>query len=64
MHETTEPEMPEANAACSKCSAPFHCGAEEDWCWCDQVKLAPEQRARLTSLGLEGCLCRDCLQSL
>jgi len=50
------------NTTCANCGGAFHCGADEDACWCDAVILAREERETVISLGLEGCLCRDCLK--
>ncbi len=49
---------------CARCGRPFHCGADSPSCWCDAVELTPAKRERLAALGLQGCLCRECLEGL
>lgn len=49
---------------CARCGSEFRCGADTPSCWCDRVRLSEAQRARLAELGLEGCLCPDCLGAL
>lgn len=55
---------PSPTRACSLCGRSFHCGADEDFCWCEEVALTERQRAALAELNLEGCLCRKCLEGL
>jgi hypothetical protein len=49
---------------CTRCGARFRCGAGTSACWCDAIQLTAAQRDRLAELGLEGCLCRRCLEAL
>ncbi len=49
---------------CARCGRAFHCGADSPTCWCDAIVLTPEGRERLAALGLQGCLCRECLEEL
>jgi len=49
---------------CARCGDRFRCGARSSACWCEEVELTAEQRARLAELRLEGCLCPRCLRSL
>jgi hypothetical protein len=48
---------------CEACGEPFLCGATLAGCWCTEIKLSSETRARLKS-HYERCLCRACLESL
>jgi len=48
----SNPKNPEN---CARCGAPFHCGKDEDRCWCET--LPP-----LTPVPGRGCLCRKCLE--
>ncbi len=51
----------ERRLRCEACGNEFMCGASLRGCWCSEVKLSDEQRARLRSLYSD-CLCRDCLE--
>lgn len=50
-------------ATCEACGAEFTCGATLTGCWCSDVKLSDEQRAKLTTL-YRNCLCRKCLRHI
>lgn len=68
-HEGMPAEVAGAEAAwalkrCARCGSEFRCGADTPSCWCDSVRLADDQRARLAGLRLEGCLCPACLEGL
>jgi hypothetical protein len=61
-------ELPQVNATgscaqsvCEACGARFSCGASDSICWCVEVKLTEEVRARLRE-RYKSCLCRDCLE--
>jgi hypothetical protein len=48
-------------SVCEACGNEFVCGATLAGCWCSEIKLTDEIRARLRQL-YERCLCRDCLE--
>ena len=48
-------------ATCEACGASFMCGASLAGCWCAEIKLSEDARARLRS-RYERCLCRACLE--
>ena len=48
-------------SACESCGNEFTCGATIAGCWCLQVKLPKETRARLRE-RYKDCLCRGCLE--
>jgi hypothetical protein len=45
----------ETSERCAACGAAFHCGKDEDRCWCVDLPA-------LTPVPGRGCLCRACLQ--
>ncbi|HKC66098.1 MAG TPA: cysteine-rich CWC family protein [Pyrinomonadaceae bacterium] len=49
-------------STCEACGAKFVCGATLAGCWCSEIKLSAEARAKL-SRRYEHCLCRSCLES-
>ncbi|MEH0167029.1 cysteine-rich CWC family protein [Roseateles microcysteis] len=53
----------ESNAACPRCSQPFHCGASDAHCDCFDLKLDAPMREQLAS-QYAGCLCIACLREL
>jgi hypothetical protein len=48
-------------STCASCGEPFICGATLGGCWCTEVKLNEDARARLRA-KFTGCLCRACLE--
>ncbi len=62
MPETPATESP--NAACPRCGAAFHCGAQEASCDCARVALDAATLARLRADYGSHCLCNACLQAL
>ena len=46
---------------CQRCGAQFGCGLS--CCWCDEIKISKELRARLQE-RFNDCLCRGCLEAL
>ena len=46
---------------CAACGEKFVCGAAMAECWCSEVKLSEETRAKLKD-RYKGCLCRACLE--
>ncbi|HWI08883.1 MAG TPA: cysteine-rich CWC family protein [Solirubrobacteraceae bacterium] len=50
-------------SVCPRCSTPFGCGIDTDACWCADVTVREATRAAFAQY-YEGCLCRDCLESL
>jgi hypothetical protein len=50
-----------AFSVCESCGAEFSCGAAAQGCWCSEVKLTEEGRARLSE-RYGSCLCRACLE--
>lgn len=50
-----------AQSVCERCNEPFSCGAQSPGCWCAEVKLKEEARARLRE-QYKSCLCRSCLE--
>jgi Cysteine-rich CWC len=52
------------NAACARCGATFHCGADDPApCACTGLQLSPAMLASLR-LRYTGCLCLNCLREL
>ena len=47
-------------STCEACNSEFECGASLSGCWCSEVRLTDEARARLKS-SYRDCLCPDCL---
>ncbi len=50
-----------APSVCEACGAEFTCGARLSGCWCAEIKLSEDVRARLRE-SYAGCLCRSCLE--
>jgi ribosomal protein L34E len=48
---------------CPRCDAAVGCAIATGSCWCAQVDLSTEDRARLAG-AYEGCLCPACLHEL
>jgi hypothetical protein len=48
-------------SSCEACGGDFTCGATLTGCWCSEIKLSDETRAKLKS-RFRGCLCRKCLE--
>ena len=55
--------MPATSTACPRCSRSFECGIGTGSCWCAEVDMNEITRAALAQY-YDGCLCRECLQSL
>lgn len=45
---------------CESCGRPFACELSLRGCWCREITLTDEARARLKA-QYTGCLCRECL---
>ena len=56
------PSPPKADR-CPRCDARFGCGIATGSCWCAEVTLTAEDRARLAR-AYDGCLCPACLREL
>ena len=50
-------------ASCPRCSREFVCGVDTLRCWCASVQINDATRAAFAQY-YEGCLCRECLESL
>ena len=50
-------------STCPRCSREFVCGVESLSCWCASVQIDSGTRAALAQY-YDGCLCRECLESL
>lgn len=50
-----------AQSVCEACGEPFNCGASGSNCWCAEVKLTEDARAKLRE-RYSNCLCRACLE--
>jgi hypothetical protein len=48
---------------CPRCSRAFDCGIDSGACWCAEVTANGSTRAAVAAF-YDGCLCRDCLQSM
>jgi hypothetical protein len=46
---------------CEACGEDFVCGAALTGCWCTEIKLSAEVRAKLRQ-SYQHCLCRACLE--
>lgn len=55
--------MSSTPSVCPRCSTTFVCGVDTGACWCAGVGVDETTRAALAQY-YDGCLCRDCLQSL
>ena len=42
---------------CSRCDAPFECGAQAESCWCQQLPSLPAEALDVAA----DCLCPRCL---
>ena len=51
------------SSMCEACGAPFTCGAKLSGCWCAEIQLSDETRAKLKA-RYNNCLCRECLERL
>jgi cysteine-rich CWC protein len=50
-------------SVCPRCSREFDCGIGSGACWCAEVTTNGTTRAALAGF-YDGCLCRECLQSM
>ena len=50
-----------APETCAACGEKFVCGAALESCWCSEVKVSEETRAKLKE-RYKGCLCPTCLE--
>jgi len=50
-------------SVCPRCSRAFDCGIDSGACWCADVTTNGSTRAAVAAF-YDGCLCRDCLQSM
>ena len=50
-------------SVCPRCSATFVCGVDTGNCWCAGVEMNEITRTSLAQF-YDGCLCRECLQTL
>lgn len=50
-------------SVCPRCSGTFDCGIATGACWCADVRIVDATRQALADY-YEGCLCRECLESL
>jgi hypothetical protein len=50
-------------SVCPRCSREVHCGIDTGACWCADVTANDSTRAAMAQY-YDGCLCRDCLQSM
>jgi hypothetical protein len=48
---------------CPRCDGTFGCGVATGGCWCAEVTLTAEMRAKLAE-EYDGCLCPACLREL
>ncbi len=48
---------------CPRCARAFDCGIDSGACWCADVTTNGSTRAAVAEY-YDGCLCRDCLQSM
>ena len=55
--------MATTSGVCPRCSSEFRCGIDTGACWCAEAKVNDATRAAFAQY-YEGCLCRDCLESL
>jgi Cysteine-rich CWC len=46
---------------CAACGNDFVCGVSLKGCWCSEIELNDEIRAKLKT-QYSDCLCRDCLE--
>ncbi|CAN5285751.1 hypothetical protein BH20ACT16_BH20ACT16_00940 [soil metagenome] len=56
-------DMSVTPTTCPRCSAPFDCGVGTGACWCADVNVNKTTRASLAQF-YDGCLCRECLESI
>ena len=50
-------------SVCPRCSKEFGCGIGTGACWCATVDVSDATRAAFAQY-YEGCLCRECLESV
>ena len=50
-------------SVCPRCSSAFDCGIDTGACWCAGVRVAAGTREAFVGY-YEGCLCRECLETL
>lgn len=50
-------------SACPRCSQEFDCGIATGACWCADVDISTTTRSALAQF-YDGCLCRECLESI
>lgn len=50
-------------STCEACGGEFLCGATLAGCWCSEIKLTEEQRAKLKE-QYRSCLCGECLRTI
>jgi hypothetical protein len=50
-------------SVCPRCTRGFDCGIDSGACWCADVTTNAMTRAALADY-YNGCLCRECLQSI
>jgi hypothetical protein len=55
--------MADTPSVCPRCSREFGCGIDSGACWCADVTTNGTTRAAVAGF-YNGCLCRDCLQSM
>ena len=55
--------MPPHPSVCPRCSSEFRCAVDSGACWCAEVSVDDTTRAAFARY-YDGCLCRDCLESL
>ncbi len=48
-------------STCEACGNEFVCGATLAGCWCTEIKLSEETRAKFRA-RYSACLCRKCLE--
>jgi cysteine-rich CWC protein len=48
---------------CESCGNEFTCGASLSGCWCAEIKLTDENRAKLRE-RFSDCLCQNCLERI
>lgn len=55
--------MPPVPSTCPRCSREFVCGIDTGACWCATLQINDTTRAALAQY-YEGCLCKECLESI
>jgi len=46
---------------CNSCGTPFTCQLGQSNCWCNEVEVDAEVRAKLPE-SFDDCLCKSCLE--